>query len=97
MAGLGEDGLRVYELGGASVVILAVGGRCYAYHRYCPRCDRPVDFGREGAFLVCRGCATAYDAVRAGRAEGREDLHLEPVPLLVEGNRGRLALAGGER
>jgi nitrite reductase/ring-hydroxylating ferredoxin subunit len=34
--------------------------------------------------LICPGCANRYDVLRAGRCLDAPQLHLEPVPLLVE-------------
>ena len=40
--------------------------------------------GLVGAELTCPGCAHRYDVVRAGRCVDAPELHLEPVPLLVD-------------
>ncbi|CAB1129772.1 putative Rieske domain-containing protein [Candidatus Hydrogenisulfobacillus filiaventi] len=91
----GPSGVRVLDLDGHAVLLLRCGGDWYAFHRYCPRCDRPAAFQRRQDLLVCQGCGTAYDPRKAGREADGGGGHLEPVPLLVQGNRAKLALVGG--
>jgi hypothetical protein len=40
--------------------------------------------GLVGAELTCPGCGNRYDVIRAGRCVDAPELHLEPVPLLVD-------------
>jgi hypothetical protein len=37
-----------------------------------------------GAELICPHCRHRYDVVRAGRCLDAPEMHLEPVPLLVD-------------
>jgi hypothetical protein len=43
--------------------------------------------------LACPGCGQRFDVRHAGRGLDDEVLHLEPVPLLVEGEVVRVAVA----
>ena len=38
----------------------------------------------RAAELRCPGCGHRYDVIRAGRCLDDRELHLEPVPLLVD-------------
>ena len=47
--------------------------------------DGPLESaGLVGAELTCPRCGNRYDVVRAGRCLDAPELHLEPVPLLVD-------------
>jgi Fe-S cluster biogenesis protein NfuA/nitrite reductase/ring-hydroxylating ferredoxin subunit len=84
-------GLLLKDLGGEHVLFLRLeDGTPYAYRPECPGCGGSLEEGTLeaagliGAELACPGCAHRYDAVRAGRCVDAPDLHLEPVPLLVD-------------
>lgn len=71
-----------------------IAGTYYAYHNRCASCTAPLDGGRlEGTTLSCSSCGRRYDVARAGRCLDASDLFLEPVPLLVEGGKVKVALA----
>jgi nitrite reductase/ring-hydroxylating ferredoxin subunit len=66
----------------------------YAYSTTCPGCGR----GLDGSCLlkteiVCDGCDRRFDIRQAGRELEEPFLHLEPIPLLVESGRVRIALS----
>jgi len=69
---------------------LAGGAQPYAYRPRCPGCEGSLEGGTLaaagllGAELECPGCGHRYDVVRAGRCVDAPELHLEPVPLLVD-------------
>ena len=46
----------------------------------------------QGTVLACPICSQHYDVVRAGRGVDLDTIHLEPVPLLSENGRVRVAL-----
>jgi Fe-S cluster biogenesis protein NfuA/nitrite reductase/ring-hydroxylating ferredoxin subunit len=70
---------------GERLVFLRLAGKIYAYRPRCPACEDPLDDAAlDGSELVCGGCGSRYDALRAGRCLDSPDLHLEPVPLLVD-------------
>ncbi|MBA2504678.1 MAG: NifU family protein [Thermoleophilaceae bacterium] len=63
-----------------------VDGTLLAYSDLCPSCGSALAGGEvAGGILGCPSCAVTYDLPRAGRAVGRDDLQLGPVPLLREG------------
>ena len=76
-------GLR--EVSGERLLLLEVEGRRYAYRPDCPGCGASLDgASMNGPELVCKSCAHRYDVVHAGRCLDAAELHLEPVPLLVD-------------
>lgn len=82
---LAGDGPRVAQVAGEAVLFVGLGRSVYAYRPGCPGCGRSLgDAAQEQEELTCAGCGTRYDARHAGRSRDAEDLHLEPVPLLVD-------------
>jgi Fe-S cluster biogenesis protein NfuA/nitrite reductase/ring-hydroxylating ferredoxin subunit len=88
---LSGGGLLLKEIAGERVLFLRVpDGTPYAYRPECPGCEASLEDGvltsegLVGAELTCAGCGHAYDVVRAGRCLDAPELHLEPVPLLVD-------------
>jgi nitrite reductase/ring-hydroxylating ferredoxin subunit len=65
----------------------------YAYGMTCPGCGQPLEGGHlEKAILACPICLQKYDLVHAGRAVDISSLHLQPIPLLKENGRARVAV-----
>ena len=82
--GGGEPLLR--EVAGERVLFMRLDGGAYAYRPACPACGGSLADGvLEDAELRCRGCGHRYDVRRAGGCVDEPALHLEPVPLLVDG------------
>lgn len=76
------------------LVFCQIAGIYYAYHNRCSSCNTPLDGGTlEGTTLTCSSCERHYDVALAGRCLDASDLFLEPVPLLVEGGKVKVALA----
>ena len=93
LAGLAEAGTRRMELGGTDVLFCLADDNLYAYGAHCPACEADlVTAELEGRTLTCPACDQAYDIVRAGRAAGRSDVHLEPFPVLTRNGRTQVAL-----
>lgn len=85
--------LRTEEVGGREMLFCRLEETLYAYNNNCPGCSQPLSAARlEGTVLACPICSQHYDVVRAGRGMDLESLHLEPVPLLRENGRVRVAL-----
>jgi Fe-S cluster biogenesis protein NfuA/nitrite reductase/ring-hydroxylating ferredoxin subunit len=85
--------LRTEEVGGREMLFCRLEETLYAYNNNCPGCGQPLSAARlEGTILACPICSQHYDVVRAGRGMDLESLHLEPVPLLRENGRIRVAL-----
>jgi Fe-S cluster biogenesis protein NfuA/nitrite reductase/ring-hydroxylating ferredoxin subunit len=75
----------VKKVAGEQVLFVELAGSLYAYRPGCPECGDPLaDATLERTDLTCPGCGNRYDAARAGRCLDRPDLHLEPVPLLLD-------------
>jgi Fe-S cluster biogenesis protein NfuA/nitrite reductase/ring-hydroxylating ferredoxin subunit len=88
---LAGGGTLLKEIVGEAVLFLRLGdGTTYAYRPECPGCAGSLEHGSldsaglVGAELTCPGCGHRYDVVRAGRCVDAPDLHLEPVPLLMD-------------
>jgi Fe-S cluster biogenesis protein NfuA/nitrite reductase/ring-hydroxylating ferredoxin subunit len=84
---LADGTMLVKTITGESVLFLGLMGNTYAYRPNCPSCGHSLEHAQlRAAELTCPGCAHRYDAIRAGRCVDDRDLHLEPVPLLVDGS-----------
>ncbi len=84
---------RAMEIGGSPVLFLKLENSVYAYRNDCPGCGESLDRATlSGAELVCPACRHHYDVRRAGRCLNLPDLHLDPVPLLVEADTVKIAL-----
>jgi len=88
---LSGGGILLKEIVGEPVLFIRLDdGTPYAYRPDCPGCEASLEGGSldaaglVGAELTCPGCGNRYDVVRAGRCMDVPDLHLEPVPLLVD-------------
>lgn len=89
----GETALE--EVAGEPVLFCRLDGRTYAYRSRCPGCDASLGDGvLTGTQLACAACGDRFDARRAGRGLDHAALHLEPVPLLVNGD-GTIKVALG--
>ena len=69
----------------------------YAYRPGCPACGASLGAAAaSGAELTCASCGHAYDVVLAGRCRDAPELHLDPLPLLVDdAGLVRVALGSG--
>jgi len=94
ISGLGLAQLVAAEVEGNGLVIANVDGTLLAYHNHCAACGGALDRGElsDGA-LSCPECGRSYFLPRAGRSLDGENLQLEPVPLLQEQGRIKVALA----
>jgi Fe-S cluster biogenesis protein NfuA/nitrite reductase/ring-hydroxylating ferredoxin subunit len=85
MPELRGGGAVLKDIAGEPVLFIALDERMVAYRPTCPGCGcslgDAVPAGRE---LACPGCGNRYDVRRAGRSLDAPDLHLRPVPLLVD-------------
>jgi Fe-S cluster biogenesis protein NfuA/nitrite reductase/ring-hydroxylating ferredoxin subunit len=85
MPELRHSGPLLKTIAGERLLFLNLAGSFYAYRPRCPACDdRLEDAALEGTQLVCTSCGSRYDPLRAGRCLDTPDMHLEPVPLLVD-------------
>jgi Fe-S cluster biogenesis protein NfuA/nitrite reductase/ring-hydroxylating ferredoxin subunit len=88
---LSAGGTLLREVAGERILFLRLqDGSPYAYRPDCPGCEGSLEggslegAGQTGAELMCPTCRHRYDVVRAGRCLDAPELHLEPVPLLVD-------------
>lgn len=95
VAELPEGAMTAIELAGAALVIANVEGTLLAYRDACAACGGALREGHlaDGA-LACPSCQRQFFLPRAGRSMDQERIQLEPVPLLREAGRVKVALAG---
>ncbi len=91
---LPEGALKVITIQAKPVLFCTIAGTYYAYHNRCSNCDASLDGGvLEGTTLTCSSCGRRYDVCLAGRCLDAAGLFLEPVPLLVENGKVKVALS----
>jgi Fe-S cluster biogenesis protein NfuA/nitrite reductase/ring-hydroxylating ferredoxin subunit len=85
MPQLSGGGVLLKEISGEPVLFLRPSERVYAYRPACPGCASTLEQASlRASELTCAGCGNRYDVLRAGRCLDAPQLHLEPVPLLVD-------------
>lgn len=86
--------LTTVSAGGQALVVANVDDTLLAYRDACTACGTPLHDGVliDGA-LRCGGCGRSYFLPRAGRSLDEQRLQLQPVPLLVEDDAVRVAIA----
>ena len=93
-----EGTLKVITVEGEPLLFCQIAGTYYAYHDHCGSCTASLDGSRlEGTTLICSSCGRQYDICRAGRCLDTPNLFLEPVPLLVENGKVKVALTKDEQ
>ncbi len=92
---LADGELAGVAVAGSELVVANVEGTLLAYRDACAGCGGALHGGelRAGA-LLCPHCGRTFFLPRAGRSMDDERLQLEPVPLLREDGRVKVALAG---
>ena len=90
---LGDGSLAAVTIDGSELVIANVDGSLLAYQDRCASCGARLHDGllMAGA-LSCPECARSFFLPRAGRSMDDDRLQLEPVPLLREDGRVKVAL-----
>ncbi len=90
--------LRLVEARGVGILACNASGSLYAYRNACPSCGSALQAGRlDGERLTCPSCREPFDVRLAGRSLDHPDLHLDPLPLLAEGDGWKVAIAAGAR
>ena len=91
---LAPDSMQALTVAGTALVLANVEGTLLAYRDVCAGCSEPLHDGElvAGA-LSCRHCGRSFFLPRAGRSIDGDRLQLEPVPLLREQGRAKVALA----
>ncbi len=91
---LPDGTLKVVTVQKEPVLFCQIADTYYAYHNRCGNCNAPLDDARlEGTHLSCSSCGRQYDICRAGRCLDDPNLFLEPIPLLAEGGKVKVALS----
>ncbi len=94
---LGElnDGGVVVVSGTVNLLGCRVGAEVFVFHDRCARCEsslagavlaRRLGGSAGDALLTCASCQAHYDVRRAGACQEDPDLHLGPLPVLVDGS-----------
>ena len=99
------DGGVVVVRGTTDLVGCRVGSDLYVFHDRCARCQSSLGGGvlarRLGgdagdALLKCPSCRAHYEVRRAGACVEEPDLHLGPLPVIVDGDRVSVAVPSVE-
>jgi Fe-S cluster biogenesis protein NfuA/nitrite reductase/ring-hydroxylating ferredoxin subunit len=90
---LANGSLAAVRVAGSDLVVANVDGSLLAYRDRCASCGARLHDGllMAGA-LSCPECARSFFLPRAGRSMDDDRLQLEPVPLLREDGRVKVAL-----
>jgi Fe-S cluster biogenesis protein NfuA/nitrite reductase/ring-hydroxylating ferredoxin subunit len=76
----------VRDVDGEPVLFLRLERRTYAYRPGCPGCGGSLAGAPlTGTELTCTACGHRYDVRRAGRCLDDPAVHMDPLPLLVDG------------
>jgi Fe-S cluster biogenesis protein NfuA/nitrite reductase/ring-hydroxylating ferredoxin subunit len=91
---LGDGTLAAVAVAGHQLVIANVEGTLLAYMDACASCGGPLrDGSLDAGALACPSCSRSFFLPRAGRSLDDAGIQLEPVPLLSEDGRVKVALA----
>jgi len=90
---LADGSLAAVSVAGSDLLVANVDGSLLAYRDRCASCGANLRDGllMAGA-LSCPECARSFFLPRAGRSMDDDRLQLEPVPLLREDGRVKVAL-----
>ena len=91
---LAEGSLAAVNVAGQELLVANVDGNLLAYQDRCANCGARLHDGLLiTGKLSCPECARSFFLPRAGRSMDDDRLQLEPVPLLREDGRVKVALA----
>ncbi len=94
VASLTDGSLAAVSVAGSDLVVANVEGSLLAYRDRCASCGASLHGGLllAGA-LSCPQCARSFFLPSAGRSMDDDRIQLEPVPLLREDGRVKVAVA----
>ncbi len=93
VAGLADGALTAVSVAGSDLVVANVDGTLLAYRDRCANCGAALHAGALSAgALACPECDRSFFLPRAGRSLDDENMQLEPVPLLRDEGRVKVAL-----
>jgi nitrite reductase/ring-hydroxylating ferredoxin subunit len=94
VSGLADGALAAVSVAGADLVVANVDGTLLAYRDCCANCGGRLHEGLLSAgALACPECDRSFFLPRAGRSLDDEHMQLEPVPLLRDQGRVKVALS----
>jgi Fe-S cluster biogenesis protein NfuA/nitrite reductase/ring-hydroxylating ferredoxin subunit len=94
VSGLADGMLAAVSVAGSDLVVANVDGTLLAYRDRCANCGAPLHEGLLSAgALACPECDRSFFLPRAGRSLDDEQMQLEPVPLLRDEGRVKVALS----
>ena len=74
------------------LLICKAGDKLYAYRDHCAACNFPLHLGMMKEGLLTCSLGHRFDIRRAGSSLDAADLHLDPLPLLVQDGLVKVAL-----
>lgn len=81
------NSVAAVQVAGEPLLVARLAQATVAYLDQCPSCKGSLSDGQlDGDLLTCRGCSTTYDVHLAGAAVSGAEVHLEPVPMLPDGD-----------
>jgi Fe-S cluster biogenesis protein NfuA/nitrite reductase/ring-hydroxylating ferredoxin subunit len=93
VAGLPDGALAAVSVAGSDLVVANVDGTLLAYRDRCANCGAALHEGLLSAgALACPRCDRSFFLPRAGRSLDDAHMQLEPVPLLRDEGRVKVAL-----
>jgi Fe-S cluster biogenesis protein NfuA/nitrite reductase/ring-hydroxylating ferredoxin subunit len=94
VSGLADGAVAAVSVAGADLVVANVDGTLLAYRDRCAGCGASLHEGAlAGGTLACPACGRSFVLPRAGRSADDEHVQLEPVPLLRDEGRVKVALS----
>jgi Fe-S cluster biogenesis protein NfuA/nitrite reductase/ring-hydroxylating ferredoxin subunit len=85
--------LTTADVAGMSLFVANVDGTLLAYRNSCASCGGDLAGGTlDGGALACPSCGRTFFLPQAGRSMDDDHLQLEPIPLLREAERIKVAL-----
>jgi Fe-S cluster biogenesis protein NfuA/nitrite reductase/ring-hydroxylating ferredoxin subunit len=91
---LADGAMTAVTVAGSDLLVANVEGTLLAYRDACANCGATLHDGRLAAgALACHRCERSFFLPRAGRSMDDDRIQLEPVPLLREQGRVKVALA----
>ncbi len=101
VTGLASGQAAVTTVGDTVLYVCRVGTDVFAFRDECGRCSaslqgalpvRRLGGAARDAVLTCPGCAAHFDVRRAGACLDVPGMHLDPLPVLVEGHEASVSL-----
>jgi Fe-S cluster biogenesis protein NfuA/nitrite reductase/ring-hydroxylating ferredoxin subunit len=90
------ENLASTKLAGMSILLCRIGETFFAYQDSCPSCGSALGGSvLQENLLTCSSCERRYDLRSAGQCLDVDQLHLAPLPLLVEQDGVKIAVATG--